>query len=615
MFPIEPMTNSSKILIIDNQTSRQHQIAKLLIEREYQVEIIDAVGGGIRPDMAAIDLVLVAVDAGVPDGYDIAQTLRAEGATVPIIFMSGAEGSLDRARVFAIKNTDYLLQPFQPAEIWARLDYHLGWHQQEQALRQADERVEQRVVERTSALSQTVTLLEEQVNERQRAETALQKYADLLGVLHQIDQAILAAHSPTDIGLAALGHIRQLVTCEQAGMALFDFQINKAVLLAVSRSDGTELSTEAHLPLEAFGPVAELRQGQPLVEDISPGADLAVMDGRLLAEGLRSRIYAPLLSRDKLIGCLILAARQPGIFSVEHVAIAHEVAAQLAVALENARTHQTMLNLSQGLKEMLLERTHNLHVAQAELDYLDEAKSNFVSIASHELRTPLTTLQGYSQILLQNEVVKKDAYLSELMTTIHSSSIRLHEIINAMLDVAKIDSQTLELYRQSVSLASLVRQVVEKFEQPLAERHHRLDIKGLQELPDIEADVDMLEKVFSDVISNGVKYTPDGGHMTISGHYYQQEQKIELIISDNGIGIDPRFQELIFTKFYRADNLVIHSTGKIKFKGAGPGLGLTIARGIIEMHGGKIWVESPGYDEQTCPGSRFHILLPVSEGC
>jgi len=83
------------------------------------------------------------------------------------------------------------------------------------------------------------------------------------------------------------------------------------------------------------------------------------------------------------------------------------------------------------------------------------------------------------------------------------------------------------------------------------------------------------------------------------------------VVSDTGIGINPEFHELIFTKFYQTGQVSFHSTGRTKFKGGGPGLGLAIARGIVEAHGGRIWVESPGYDEETCPGSQFHVVLPV----
>ena len=86
---------------------------------------------------------------------------------------------------------------------------------------------------------------------------------------------------------------------------------------------------------------------------------------------------------------------------------------------------------------------------------------------------------------------------------------------------------------------------------------------------------------------------------------------VEIVVADTGIGIDPALRDLVFAKFYQTGTISLHSTGKVKFKGGGPGLGLAIARGIVEAHAGRIWVESPGYDEENCPGSQFHVVLPI----
>jgi signal transduction histidine kinase len=116
-------------------------------------------------------------------------------------------------------------------------------------------------------------------------------------------------------------------------------------------------------------------------------------------------------------------------------------------------------------------------------------------------------------------------------------------------------------------------------------------------------------------MGNAVKYTPDGGSIDVSAACLVAEdgdEYLEIIISDGGIGIDPKYHELIFEKFFRIGNTQLHSTGNTKFKGAGPGLGLPIAKGVIEAHNGRIWVESETEDEERLPGSRFFIILPVT---
>ena len=122
------------------------------------------------------------------------------------------------------------------------------------------------------------------------------------------------------------------------------------------------------------------------------------------------------------------------------------------------------------------------------------------------------------------------------------------------------------------------------------------------------------------LLMNAIKYTPDGGKISISGYFVEKGDDryppggVEIIVSDTGIGIDPRFKDLIFTKFYQTGELALHSSGKTKFKGGGPGLGLAIVRGIIQAHGGRVWADSPGYDEEKNPGSHFHVILPVNTG-
>ena len=122
-------------------------------------------------------------------------------------------------------------------------------------------------------------------------------------------------------------------------------------------------------------------------------------------------------------------------------------------------------------------------------------------------------------------------------------------------------------------------------------------------------DNERLYQAFRNLISNAIKYTPDGGKVDVDGR--KLPGFIEVTISDTGIEIDPEDHSLIFEKFGRLGNVSLHSSGKTKFKGGGPGLGLPITKGIVQAHGGSIWVESSGYSEIDCPGSTFHVLLPI----
>ena len=324
----------------------------------------------------------------------------------------------------------------------------------------------------------------------------------------------------------------------------------------------------------------------------------------------RSELALPLEMGKHLLGVLDMESTRPGAFHEHDVPFLQLLADQAAIALHNARLYDQVNRFNQDLEKLVQQRTETL-------ERMDRAKSDFISVTSHELRTPLTLLRGYGQMLADEAVVKQSSPLTTMVNGILAGAYRLHAIVDSMLDVAKIDNQVLDLTPTTFSLKALLRLVCDDMKEGLAER--RLTVEtDLQEIPNIEADLDALRKLFGQLVSNAIKYTPDGGKVTITGRQIPAgevlaEECVEVVISDTGIGIDPELQELIFTKFYRTGSVATYSSSKTRFKGGGPGLGLSIAKGIVEMHKGLIWAESPGYDEQLCPGSKFHVVLPLRQ--
>jgi signal transduction histidine kinase len=172
----------------------------------------------------------------------------------------------------------------------------------------------------------------------------------------------------------------------------------------------------------------------------------------------------------------------------------------------------------------------------------------------------------------------------------------------------------LKILPEDANLGVVLGRVRKTFQDALKERNLALAMQGIDGLPVVQADPDQLYKVFYHLVINAIKYTPDGGRITIHGHLVESgdgQNEVEIVVSDTGIGIEPEHHQLIFEKFYQTGEVYMHSSGKTKFKGGGPGLGLAIARGIIEAHGGRIWVESPGHDEVNYPGSKFFVRLPL----
>ena len=287
------------------------------------------------------------------------------------------------------------------------------------------------------------------------------------------------------------------------------------------------------------------------------------------------------------------------------------------------RTNDEIGTLASTFDEMtarLEERTIELEQANLELAKkneilrnIDKTKTNFIQISAHELRTPLTLIMGYSQMLEQD--AKNNSDLMALAQGILEGSERMTTIVESMLDVSRIDSNTLFLRKTGLRLDLLIKKVNKGFEKALEERNIKMAMDGLDELPLIPADPDLLQKVFYHIIMNAIKFTPDGGSITVSGKYLNGSEppQVEIAIHDTGIGIDSALHQLIFEKFSQTGDVLLHSSGRTKFKGGGPGLGLAIARGIVEAHGGQIKVESPGYNEKTYPGSTFFVSLPIGK--
>lgn len=324
---------------------------------------------------------------------------------------------------------------------------------------------------------------------------------------------------------------------------------------------------------------------------------------------------APLYSVNRVIGMLSLTRREASAFSQDDALLVSTFALQAAVALENAALYDEITRFNEHLEETVRRRTEEVQRAYQLLEKLDRHKSDFINVVAHELRTPLTVMLGYLGMMRANNLVAQDAYLSKLLEGVLNGSNRMHDVVNTMLDVARIDSQTLKLQVGVLAIAPIFKRIQSELEMDLRQRKMDFVVQDLDEMPLIQGDVDLLLKVFYHLTINAVKYTPDGGRIIISGERVNDPQagdSVEIQIQDSGIGIDAEFQEVIFQKFYQTGTVALHSSGRTKFKGGGPGLGLAIARGIVQAHHGRIWVESPGHDEENFPGSTFHVLLPIS---
>ena len=248
------------------------------------------------------------------------------------------------------------------------------------------------------------------------------------------------------------------------------------------------------------------------------------------------------------------------------------------------------------------------------LRQLDRNKLEFIQVAAHELRTPLTVLLGYVKILRSLVDVKANGALGSVLEGILKGTDRIHEIVNMMLDVTRIDADTLKVAYVPVPVKRLVNDLIHDLQSIAENRRIELTVQHAEEELTISGDPTLIQKALYQLLLNAIKYTPDGGTVTVSTKQARGEKEapcVQIEVRDTGIGLDEEHHELVFEKFYQVGSVALHSSGKTSYKGGGPGLGLAIVRGVARAHGGKTWVESPGHDETTFPGSSFFLQLPV----
>lgn len=268
---------------------------------------------------------------------------------------------------------------------------------------------------------------------------------------------------------------------------------------------------------------------------------------------------------------------------------------------------------NQEVVSRLESKIRELERSNAELRRLDKVKDAFIQLTAHELRTPLTLIYGYSRLIQEspslNQMRAQSTEFGSFVDGLVESIERMARVINEILTMARIASGRVDLALTTVNLGDVAGRAFRQYEVVARQRNLSMRFESGQWLVAVRADAELIELALHNLLGNAVKYTPDGGLINLMCHINMSS--VQISVQDSGIGIDPADQKSIFERFYTANDTQLHSTSKTAFRGGGLGLGLSITRGIIEAHGGRIWVESAGRDERKLPGSTFFIELPL----
>jgi GAF domain-containing protein len=331
----------------------------------------------------------------------------------------------------------------------------------------------------------------------------------------------------------------------------------------------------------AVGRVAQTREPVQIADISDPAAYESRVRRTLLQIGLRALLAVPLIAEDQLVGALIVMRKRTGTFAAEEVALLQTFATQSALAIQNAR-----------LFREIEDKSRQLEVAS-------QHKSEFLANMSHELRTPLNAIIGFSEVLSERMFGELNEKQDEYLKDIYASGTHLLSLINDILDLSKIEAGRMELELTDFHLPTALDNALTLVRERAGRRNINLQMSVDERLGEVRADERKIRQVVLNLLSNAIKFTPEGGRIEVAA--VPRDGFVEVSVSDTGVGIAPEDQEAIFEEF--------RQVGTAEKKAEGTGLGLTLCRKFIELHGGKIWVKS-----QIGAGSTFTFTIPVRHG-
>lgn len=310
----------------------------------------------------------------------------------------------------------------------------------------------------------------------------------------------------------------------------------------------------------------------------------------VLMLNMRTCIVLPLIARGRVLGVMwLFGTEAPVQYSGEDVRRAVALSDQAAIAIDNAR-----------LFKDLAEANRQLEDSYEKLKDLDNVKMEFFTLISHELRTPLTTIKGFTELLHDEVLGELNEQQRDKLDRINASVDKLTDIVSKLSDISSIESRRFPINRIPVSINELINEVVRSITFLAESKNIQIKADVPMNIPIIRVDRHKIEQVILNIINNAIKYTPPGGNIYINVR--DREEDVLVSIRDTGIGIPRKDLEKIFTGFY-------HAEYKLSYEYKGTGLGLAISKGIIESHGGQIWVES-----EVGKGSTFYFTLPKEPG-
>jgi GAF domain-containing protein/CheY-like chemotaxis protein len=419
-----------------------------------------------------------------------------------------------------------------------------------------------------------------------------------LSMLFNVSQGLASASMETiEIANIISHRLVEIMGTEHCSILLLDDDeehLNIVVNLTPSKNgDGMDKGrstarSERKISTEQYPGIGHVKETQLpyIVKADGTNGDLQLME-YMGARGFATQILVPITTKGRLAGVIELATADPDYtYTSDQLNLSVTITNAAAVALENARLYEDQRQLTEKLREV------------------DKLKSQFLANMSHELRTPLNSIIGFSRVILKgidgpiNEIQQQD------LTAIHNSGSHLLRLINNVLDISKIEAGKMDLsFEKDVNIIDLINSVMSTTIALVKDKPVRLEKVIQPDLPNVRADPTRINQVMLNLMSNAAKFTEEGSITIEAGVETGPEDRPALVVrvTDTGVGISPEDQKKLFMPFSQVDESPTRKTG-------GSGLGLSISRLLVEMHGGRIGVNS-----QVGKGSTFWFTIPVPE--
>jgi signal transduction histidine kinase len=420
----------------------------------------------------------------------------------------------------------------------------------------------------------------------QELQTRTRELARSVGELQALGEVGRAVSSTLDVETVlatVVSHANQLSGSDGGAIYEYDEETETFLLRATQNLDAELVdllrSTFIKKGEGLMGRMALTREPVQVADILHDATYQSRVREIVLRTGYRAVLAVPLLRESDIIGGLVINRKTPGEFEPGTIELLRTFATQSALAIQNARLFQE-----------LEEKSRQLEIA-------DRHKSEFLASMSHELRTPLNAVIGFSEVLLERMFGEINPKQEEYLQDILSSGRHLLSLINDILDLAKIEAGRMELEVADFHLPQAIDNSVTLVRERAARRSIALDVAIDPELGEIKGDERKVKQVLLNLLSNAIKFTPEGGRVDV--HAGLVDGVAEISVRDTGVGIAPEDHEAVFEEFRQV------GTDYAK-KHEGTGLGLTLSRRFVELHGGKIWVKS-----QVGQGATFTFTLPV----